>query len=77
LRRLNDPSDTIATAEIVSLADCEEPEVWVADRLNHIAAAGDADRWMEEGVSANPLIVKLAKMRGSLPLLAPRESLKP
>ena len=49
----------------------------MADRLNHIAAAGDADRWMEEGVSANPLIVKLAKMRGSLPLLAPRESLKP
>jgi ATP-dependent exoDNAse (exonuclease V) beta subunit len=76
LRRLNDPSDTIATAEIVSLADCLEPELWIADRLNHLATAGDADRWMEEGASANTLIVRLAKLRANLPLLAPRESLQ-
>lgn len=76
LRRLNDPSDTIATAEIVSLADCQEPESWVADRLQHLAGAGDSDRWMEEGISAHPLIARLAQMRGNLPLLAPRESLQ-
>lgn len=76
LRRLNDPSDTIATAEIVSLADCQEPESWVADRLKYLATAGDSDRWMEEGVSAHPLIVRLARLRGGLPLLAPHESLQ-
>ena len=32
LRRLNDPRDTVASAEILSLADCEDPESWLADR---------------------------------------------
>ncbi|KAF0101158.1 MAG: UvrD/REP helicase [bacterium] len=76
LRRLNDPSDSISTAEIVSLADCQEPETWVVNRLQHLEAGGDPDRWMEEGTSPHPLIVKLAGMRSSLPLLAPREALQ-
>ena len=79
LRRLNDPSDTIATAEILSLADCLEPEEWVADRLQYLQSGADADGWMEVATSeheAHPLIAKLGKMRHSLPLLAPREALQ-
>ena len=34
LRRLNDPMDSYATAEIVSLSDSEEPESWLSDRLD-------------------------------------------
>jgi ATP-dependent exoDNAse (exonuclease V) beta subunit len=76
LRRLNDPSDTIATAEILSLADCEEPESWVADRLKYLAAGGEPDSWREQGASAHPLIARLARMRASLSLLAPREAVQ-
>ena len=76
LRRLNDPSDTIATAEILSLANSTEPEAWVAQRLQHLAVGGDADLWMEAGTVTDPLVVQLAGLRVSLPLLAPREALQ-
>ncbi|MHB1514059.1 MAG: UvrD-helicase domain-containing protein [Acidiferrobacter sp.] len=76
LRRLNDPSDTIATAEIVSLADSQEPEEWVVNRLRHIEMGGDSRRWLEEGASRHPLVATLAGMRSRLPLLAPREALQ-
>ena len=38
LRRLNDVTDSYATAEIVSLSDSKDPEDWLADRI----------RWLEE-----------------------------
>ena len=79
LRRLNDASDTIATAEILSLADSEDPEVWVADRLRHLAAEGDPDTWMEGSTAAegsHPILGRIAHMRAELPLLAPREALQ-
>ena len=79
LRRLNDPSDTLATAEIVALADGTDPENWVADRLEFLAMGGEADRWMEvdSGTrTAQPLVAQLANMRGQLPLLAPAEALQ-
>ena len=79
LRRLNDPGDTIATAEIVSLADCLEPEQWVADRLRYLDAGGKADTWMEVEMGSHkthPLIAKLAASRLNLPLLAPKEALQ-
>ncbi len=79
LRRLNDPGDTIATAEIVSLADCLEPEEWVADRLRHLQAGGDADAWLEKDAGdrkGHPLLARIAGLRASLPLLAPREALQ-
>ncbi|MBK8324746.1 MAG: UvrD-helicase domain-containing protein [Betaproteobacteria bacterium] len=40
LRRLVDEYDTLATAEIVSLADCAEPEAWITERL----------AWLEKGL---------------------------
>lgn len=78
LRRLNDPSDTVATAEIVSLADGLEPEVWVADRLRYLAKSGDAGRWLEQeidGHPAHPVLKTISDLRATLPVLAPRESL--
>lgn len=79
LRRLNDPGDTIATAEIVSLADCLEPEDWVVDRLRYLATGAKDERWMEvdiDGHQAHPLIVRIARLREQLPVLAPREALQ-
>ena len=78
LRRLNDPGDTVATAEIVSLADGLAPEHWVADRLRYLQAGGPPERWLEapfEAHAAAPLLQTLAGLRDSLPVLAPREAL--
>lgn len=78
LRRLNDPGDTVATAEIISLSDCLQPEIWVADRLNYLAQGGEAHLWLEqtmEGHSAHPVLETIAALRSSLPVLTPREAL--
>lgn len=82
LRRLNDSSDTIASAEIISLAGCEEPESWVADRLRLMAnapedkPAGYGNDWREVGENAYPLLAELAKLRVDMPILSPMEALQ-
>lgn len=82
LRRLNDPSDTIASAEIVSIAGCEEPETWVVDRLNLMASvtkdapSGFGNDWREVGDSASPLLAALAAMRSEMPILSPLEAMQ-
>ena len=76
LRRLNDPSDTVASAEIIALADGAEPETWLLDRLNYLQTGGDHDTWREDGEAAHPILATLARMRSELPLLAPREGLQ-
>lgn len=76
LRRLNDPGDTIATAEILSLADCEAPESWLADRLTYLQQEGNDKFWRETGDAAHPLLQRLATLRQERPLLAPRETLE-
>ena len=82
LRRLNDPSDTIASAEIVSLAGCEEPESWVVNRLHMMATApekrpsGYGNDWRETGDEAFPLLAELAGMRVDMPILSPLEALQ-
>ncbi len=82
LRRLNDPSDTIASAEIISLAGCEEPEVWVADRLKLMANAPDdrpsgyGNNWREAGDNVYPLLAELAKLRADMPILSPLEAMQ-
>lgn len=78
LRRLNDPGDTVATAEIVSLSDGLVPETWVTDRLKYLAQGGNADLWLEvagEGHPAHPLLESIARLRATLPVLAPKEAL--
>ena len=79
LRRLNDPNDTLATAEIVSLVDCTEPETWITHRLQHLAAGGDPASWKEVGTvdqPPHPVLVRIAALRRQLSLLAPREALQ-
>ena len=70
LRRLNDPSDTLATAEIRALGACEEPEVWLADRLRWLAS-GEQDRdWAEADDS---IVSRIAHLRGQSMTQSPVE----
>lgn len=62
LRRLLDANDILATAEIISLTQSSEPEVWLADRLNWLASGNASHTWSEH-VSGNPLLLTLARMR--------------
>ena len=72
LRRLNDPSDTLATAEIRALGACEEPEVWLADRLRWLAS-GEQDRdWAE---TDDPIVSRIAHLRGQSMTQSPVEIL--
>jgi ATP-dependent exoDNAse (exonuclease V) beta subunit len=76
LRRLNDASDTVATAEIIAMVDSAEPEVWLADRLRYLKAGGKRNLWREEGADAHPAVQRIAQLRAELPLLAPMEALR-
>ncbi len=71
LRRLNDPRDTLATAEIVSLAESSEPESWLVDRLRFLERGGDSARWLEEGEGKHPLLARIAELRSLAPVLSP------
>ena len=70
LRRLNDPADTLATAEIMSLADCREPEEWLAERLQWLADGGDRYSW---GEGTHPVVTRLAELRNDSVLRSPVE----
>lgn len=77
LRRLNDDSDTLATAEILSLADCTEPEGWLADRLTWLATGAPASQWREvdrEGSQAHPILATVSDLRAQVVLLSPSEA---
>jgi ATP-dependent helicase/nuclease subunit A len=76
LRRLNDVSDTVATAEIIAMVDSAEPEVWLADRLRYLKAGSKRNLWREEGADAHPTVSRIAQLRAELPLLAPLEALR-
>jgi len=76
LRRLNDVSDTVATAEIIAMVDSAEPEVWLADRLRYLKAGSKRNLWREEGADAHPAVFRIAQLRAELPLLAPLEALR-
>lgn len=71
LRRLNDPRDTAASAEILSLADCEEPEAWLSDRLRYLENGGDGGSWRVGGKDGHPLLTRIAELRAQAPLLSP------
>ena len=70
LRRLNDPSDTLATAEIRALAACEEPEVWLADRLRWLASGEQDQDWAE---TDDPIVSRIAHLRGQSMTQSPVE----
>ena len=60
MRRLNDPADTIATAEIRVLGSCEEPEIWLADRLRWLKAEEEDRSWAEID---DPIVSRIAQLR--------------
>ncbi len=71
LRRLNDPRDTVASAEILSLADCEEPEAWLSDRLQYLEKDGDKARWRDGDKDGHPLLTRITELRAQASLLSP------
>ena len=71
LRRLSDPSDTLATAEIRALGSCEEPEVWLSDRLRSLAAEEDDRRWSE---ADHPIVSRIARLRAETVTESPAET---
>lgn len=79
IRRLNDEGDTLATAEIVSLADCAEPESWLVDRLAWLAAGEPKGDWKERagaGHGPHAIVETLRSLREQAPVLSPREAVE-
>ncbi|MGB7214163.1 MAG: UvrD-helicase domain-containing protein [Gammaproteobacteria bacterium] len=70
LRRLNDPADTLATAEIVSMSTGTAPEHWLADRLRALERGDDALAW---GRDAHPILAKLETLRETIGTMSPVE----
>ena len=70
LRRLADRADTLATAEIMALADCAESEEWLTDRLRWLDGDGHAMAWAE---ADHPIIRRLFEMRDESALRSPVE----
>ena len=72
LRRVADQADTLATAEILALADCAEPEDWLSRRLAWLAdpEANEDIAWREDD---HPILRRLAELRTDSPLRSPVE----
>ncbi|NCC04892.1 MAG: DNA helicase UvrD [Proteobacteria bacterium] len=76
LRRVSDKSDTLATAEIISLAECAEPEEWLTNRLHYLQQKQEPKVWLEAGPGAHRLLVRIAALRDRLEVLTPHEMLR-
>jgi ATP-dependent exoDNAse (exonuclease V) beta subunit len=79
IRRLSDDQDTLATAEIVSLADCAEPETWLVDRLAWLAAGEAHDEWKERAIAGHEphvIVETLRSLRDQAAVLTPREAVE-
>jgi ATP-dependent helicase/nuclease subunit A len=75
LRRLVDPLDTLASAEIHCLTTCENPEAWISRRLAYLADPQNSSHaWLEEEPQG-PL-ARLGAQRTRLPYLTPVEALR-
>ena len=77
LRRLFDPRDTLAVAEIIALAGNREPEAWLAERLDYLRGleAEAPDHWGAEGGTADPRIAALDQARAAVDTLSITEAL--
>ncbi len=72
LKLLVDAHDSLARAEIVALTrDDPEPEGWLADRLEHLAAGRPSEEWAAD----HPVIRAIDGLRSELRWLAPAEAL--
>ena len=81
LRRLADPTDSLASAEIVALEAAQKPEEWLENRLEYVTRQRQEmerignDRWGLEGDFVHPAIVALEQARARLNVLSPSEAL--
>lgn len=81
LRRLADPTDSLASAEIVALEAAQQPEEWLESRLEYVTRHRQeterigSDRWGLEGGFVHPAIVALEQARARLNVLSPSEAL--
>ncbi|MBV1928998.1 MAG: UvrD-helicase domain-containing protein, partial [Gammaproteobacteria bacterium] len=75
LRRLIDPRDTLASAEIQSLTTCQHPEEWIVDRINYLKQPDAQPYAWLEGDEDNVLST-LKAQRVRLPFLTPVETLR-
>ena len=77
LRRLADPGDTLATAEIIALEAEYTPEQWLEDRLNYLSTHPDdpgGRRWGLEGPLINRTVAALQEANPHLDQLTPAEA---
>ena len=70
LRRVADRADTLASAEIRALADGEQPEQWLEDRLRWLEEGNDDIGWGEDD---HPIIRRLGELRDESALRSPVE----
>jgi ATP-dependent exoDNAse (exonuclease V) beta subunit len=75
MRRLIDPQDTLASAEILTLTQCENPEGWIAQRINYLNEPDARSTQWLENEEQNP-IAALKALRSRLHFLTPVEVLR-
>jgi ATP-dependent exoDNAse (exonuclease V) beta subunit len=75
LRRLIDPLDTLASAEILSLTHCDNPEDWIAQRMAYLGDPDNNSRQWLEDEEQGP-VAALKAQRGRLHFLTPVEVLR-
>jgi len=73
LRRIADPSDTLASAEIITLSQCTSPETWLEERFEHLASEAPDHLWGETGATVYPILKDIAEQRDRLLHLTPSE----
>ena len=76
LRRLHDPSDTVATAAIVSLTESLSASAWLTDRLRFLQSGAPHGQWKTSGDEGHPLLQRLEALRTRLSALTPAEALR-
>lgn len=79
LRRLADPKDSLAAAEIVALTGGGDIGPWLENRLAYVAGPlateGAQDRWGLEAPFVHPVLLALEARRASLKVWSPAEAL--
>ena len=78
LRRMADPDDTLATAEIIALEAEHTPEQWLEDRLRYLAAHPEdksGSRWGLEPPLVNGSVTALHQAHLHVDQLTPAEAL--
>ena len=78
LRRMADPDDTLATAEIVALEAEHTPEQWLEDRLRYLAAHPEdksGSRWGLKPPLVNGSVTALHQAHSHVNQLTPAEAL--